>query len=365
MNVRTASFRDLGRIEQLHRDAVVREERTGVVPSLATEEPPVPQTALVRLWYAVGRTLSALRPTAETSTALLVAEDSRGEVVGFIQAAGVPLQPRTWHVVNLCVASEAAGHFAGPPLLTHLCNQGLERGVTRFSVRVPVDHPAVSLFVEQGFTQYATEQILYRDDSATARVVPGETPPLRPARRDDVAGIYHLYLRTTPKHVADLEGPTQKAWQASFQQGALARVGRDEMRHLVAEGPEVVAWVGIRPASHARPALLSLVCDGQDAELRERVLDAALAQLPPGPVSCVLRHYDSELIRALQRRGFEVFGAQLLLVRDLALKVRLRQVAADRKKKPVLAHAGLARGLVVPVDVPAHHLRRRIPSSPR
>jgi len=60
-------------------------------------------------------------------------------------------------------------------------------------------------------------------------------------------------------------------------------------------------------------------------------------------VSSVLRHYDSELIRALQERGFAVYGTQMLLVSDLGAKVRLRQPA--RRKKPVLVQAGVARSV--------------------
>jgi hypothetical protein len=79
--------------------------------------------------------------------------------------------------------------------------------------------------------------------------------------------------------------------------------------------------------------------------LRDAIIEAVLHELPAGPASCVLRHYDSELIRALQRRGFAVYGTQLLLVCDLGAKVRLRQPA--RRKKPILIRAGVAQSVVV------------------
>lgn len=344
MQVRSASFRDLGRIEQLYRETAAREEGEGVIPGLSVDNP-VPQPTLVRIWYALSRTVSSLVPLNDASDALYVAEDPEQGIVGFIQAQGAPGQTRAWQITNLCVAPSGRGHFAGDPLLTQLTNHGVEHGVTRFYVRIPVDHPMVALFLEQGFTQYATEQILYRDDShAPPRVVPpADNGVLRPARRDDAGGIYLLYLRTTPSHVANLEGPSLKAWQAGFQQGWPARLGRDDVKQFVAEVSGIQAWVALRPPSPARPALLAVMCEGQDAERREEVIDAALAQTPPGPVSCVLRHYDSELIRSLQNRGFEIFGSQLLLVRDLALKVKLRADTARTKKKGVLVHAGLAR----------------------
>jgi len=82
------------------------------------------------------------------------------------------------------------------------------------------------------------------------------------------------------------------------------------------------------------------MCEAHDPAIREGFLDAVLAELPPQPVSCVLRHYDSELIRSLQHRGFAVYGTQLLLVRDLGIKMRIRAVA--KQSKQVLAHAGVA-----------------------
>jgi len=368
MHVRSANFRDLGRIEQLYRETAAREEGEGVIPGLSADRP-VPEAMLVRLWYALSKTLSSLVPLSDLGDALYVAEDDEQGIVGFIQAQGAPGQTRAWQILNLCVAPSGRGHFAGDPLLTQLCNHGVEHGVTRFYVRIPLDHPLVALFLEQGFTQYATEQILYRDDSHNPpRVVPqSDSGVLRPARRDDAGGIYLLYLRTTPSHVANLEGPSQKAWQAGFQQGWPARLGKDDVRQYVAEVSGIQAWVAVRPPSPGRPTLLAIVCEGQDPQFREEVIDAALAQAPPGPVSCVLRHYDSELIRSLQQRGFEIYGSQLLLVRDLALKVRLRADTARSKKKGVLVHAGLARSVAAPAVVPSvsTSARRSSTSLPR
>src|SRR5205807_4711321 len=115
--------------------------------------------------------------------------------------------------------------------------------------------------------------------------------------------------------------------------------GRDDVRHYVAEHPGIIAWAAIRPPSAMRPAQLTLMCEGHAPAVRDGIIDAVLAELPPGAAACVLRHYDSELIRALQQRGFIVYGTQLLLVSDLGVKMRVRQ--SVRRKKPVLVHAGI------------------------
>src|SRR5437588_7822138 len=133
----------------------------------------------------------------------------------------------------------------------------------------------------------------------------------------------------------------------------MARMGKDDVRHFVVERPGIVAWAAIRPPSATQPAILSLMCDEHDEPVRSAVIEAVLQELPPGPTLCVLRHYDSELIRALQQRGFEIYGAQRVLVCDLGSKVRIPQLS--RRKKPVLVQAGLAQS--VPLASSAPRLR--------
>ena len=336
MNVRPASFRDLARVEQLYRESLDDDQGApGPHP-----DSPVPQATLLRLWYALSKTLSSLVPLSDTGGVLFVAEDDAEGVVGFIQAQSSSTRAAVWQIVNLCVAPTAAGHFARERLLAHLCNRGLEQGVSRFHVRLPLDHPLVGVFLEQGFTQFATEQILFHDNPEQLVRTGAAQLPVRPARREDAGAIHLLYRRVTPSHVAEFEAPSMKTWQASFADGSVARLGRDEVRNLVAEHPGVVGWAAIRPAAAGRPTILSLMCEAHDPAIREGFVDAVLAELPPQPVSCVLRHYDSELIRSLQQRGFAVYGTQLLLVRDLGIKVRIR--GAAKQKSQVLAHAGIA-----------------------
>jgi len=347
VNIRSASFRDLERIETLYREAVEHEDRG----AQTSPDSPVPQATLLRLWHALTKSLSSLVPLTDGGDALLVAEDAIEGVVGFIQAQAPPGRPKAWQILSLCTSSSAYGHFARQQLLSALRNRGLEHGVHRFHVRLPADHPLLPVFLEHGFTQFATEQILYRDESSSNGAHTIKSSLLRPARRDDIAGIHMLYLRATPSTVADLEGPSLNAWRAGYAQGLMARMGRDDVRHHVAENPGIVAWAAIRPPSATQPATLNLMCEGHDPALREAIIDAVLHELPSGPAACVLRHYDSELIRALQLRGFAVYGTQLLLVCELGEKVRIRQTA--RRRKAVLVQAGIAQS--VPVSQP--HLR--------
>ena len=365
MIIRSASFRDLARIEQLYREAI-EDERHG---AHMTQDSPVPQATLLRLWQAVTKSLSSLVPITDSAVEMLVAEDTKEGVVGFVQVQSLPGRPRSWQILNLCTSASAHGHFARAELLDGVRNRGLEHGVQRFHVRLPLDHPMLPVFLEHGFTQFATEQILYRDQTAAEPEPAVRSTLLRPARRDDIPSIYLLYLRTTPSHVADVEGPSLKTWQGGYAQGLVAGLGRDSVRHMVAEHPGVIAWAAIRPPTAAQPASLSMMCEGHDAALRDAIIDAVLGELPSGPASCVLRHYDSELIRSLQQRGFAVYGTQLLLISELGSKVRI--AAPSRRKKPVLVHAGIAHSTAGPSSpgAPLQVLRtstsRRERSSPR
>ena len=171
---------------------------------------------------------------------------------------------------------------------------------------------------------------------------------MRTARRDDIGAINLLYLRVTPATVAAIEAPNRKTWESTFASGTIARLGRDDVHHVVAENPGIYAWAAIRAASSARPTVLHLMCEAQNSDDREAFLDALLAQLPEGPVSSVLRHYDSELIRSLQQRGFAIFGTQVLLTKDLAVRIEARAPSRQRRKKPALVPAGLAQSVPTP-----------------
>ena len=76
VTVRTASFRDLGRIEEIQR------EGGGELSETASRGP-------VRLWSLVSQTLSAILPALYHETLLFVAEEE-GKVTGFIQASNRP-----------------------------------------------------------------------------------------------------------------------------------------------------------------------------------------------------------------------------------------------------------------------------------
>ena len=136
-SVRTASFRDLGRIEEIQR------EGGGELSETATRGP-------VKLWALVSQTLSTILPALYSETLLYVVEED-GQVVGFVQASNRPAAiglagATTLQVLNLCVDPRADADEAARMLIDHLVDQALERGVHRLFVRLPLEDPLTAMF---------------------------------------------------------------------------------------------------------------------------------------------------------------------------------------------------------------------------
>ena len=314
MKLRTAGLLDLARIEEMHRSSDIR---------LSEAAPPA-----ARLWTVLSSTLSALLPLSQ-ETLMYVAEDG-GKVVGFIQASGQPLGldlPRATvlQVLNLQVADGADSDEVAPALVEHLCNQALERGVHRLFVRLPEQDPLLPVFRLRGFRQYATEVVVYADKP----VMRSDHFPdgARPVRRGDNRLLYQLYRKVTPQGVSQLEAPTYREWRAMHGEwtGRLAARGSDK-QELVVEQVEIAGWVKAERSSGARPNTVSFMVL-PDSSLAGDLADLGLSLLGESdlPAWSSLRHYDSHMIDALRGRGFSVLLTQLLLVKELAVRVPVQE----------------------------------------
>ena len=314
MKIRAAGLLDLARIEELHRSSDTR---------LTEAAPPA-----ARLWTVLSSTLSALLPLSQ-ETLIYVAEDG-GKVVGFIQASGQPLGldlPRATvlQVLNLEVAEGASSDEVAPGLVEHLSNQALERGARRVFVRLPERDPLLPVFRLRGFRQYATEVVVYADKP----VMRSDHFPegARPVRRGDHRLLYQLYRKVTPQGVSQIEAPTYREWRALHGDwtGRLAARG-SEKQELVVDQVELVGWIKVERSSGARPNTLSFMAM-PDSSLAGELADVGLSLLGGSelPAWSSLRHYDSHMIDALRGRGFSVLLTQLLLVKELAVRVPVRE----------------------------------------
>lgn len=324
LTVRSASVRDLSRIEEIQRDGRVELSET------ASRGP-------VRLWSLVSQTLSAILPAFYNESLLFVVEQS-GRVVGFIQAANRPAGialagATTLQVLNLSMAGDVDAAEVGPLLVEHLSRQALNRGVLRLFVRLPLDDPLTPVFRTEGFRQYAIEYVLY---SEGPEVRGSSLEGMRPERRKDFALLYQLYRKVTPPAVAQVEAPTFKEWKAL--QGEWFGHGDfpgQSQQQLVLDRGELMGWLRIQRSSSTRPHSLSFMAL-PEGHLPEELVDYALTELGgnPGAVWSSQRHYDSHMIEALRGRGFSTLVTQALLVRELALKVPAREKARAKGLLP-------------------------------
>ena len=314
MKIRAAGLLDLARIEEMHRSSDIR---------LSEAAPPA-----ARLWSVLSATLSALLPLSQ-ETLIYVAEDG-GKVVGFIQASGQPLGldlPRATvlQVLNLQVVEGADSDEVAPALVEHLCNQALDRGSHRLFVRLPEGDPLLRVFRLRGFRQYATEVVVYADKP----VMRSNTFPdgARPVRRGDHRLLYQLYRKVTPQGVSQLEAPTYREWRALHGEwtGRLAARG-SEKQELAIDQVELVGWVKAERSSGARPNTVSFMAL-PDSSLAGGLADLGLSLLSDSELRAwsSLRHYDSHMIDALRGRGFSVLLTQLLLVKELAVRVPVQE----------------------------------------
>ena len=314
MKIRAAGLLDLSRIEELHRSA-----------DSSLKEAAVPAA---RLWTLLSSTLSAFVPLAQ-DTLLYVAEDA-GKVVGFIQASGKPLgldlqRAKVMQVLNLQVVDSPDSEDVAAALVEHLSNQALQRGAHRLFVRLPDRDQLLPVFRLRGFRQYATEQILFAE-----HVRRGITPSpegARTVKRGDARHLYQLYRKTTPQHVSQLEAPTYRDWRALHGEwtGRLGGGGSNK-EEVVVDRVELVGWVRAERSSGAQPHTLAFLAL-PERPLPDELADLGLKLLGDGdmPVWSSLRHYDSHMIDALRGRGFSVLLTQLLLVKELALRVPVQE----------------------------------------
>ncbi len=333
MTVRTASFRDFEQIESLYRASIQSSESSPVLSA----DRPVPQRALLKLWFALSKSIAAHVPLTEDGDALYVAGTGEGVLTGFIQAELLPRPVRTWHIVNLCIREGEEHEHVATELIEALVHDSIERKIERLSARMPDGHRLLAAFLHEGFQQIHTEQILFCEHG-TDHVHDGTTQHIRPPKKSDRLGMYLLYQKATPPAVARLEAPNYHAWEARGIDAMARATGRSELEQYVYDDGEILGWGAIIPGRDARPSEIRFIVENSRTDVGEALYHALGSQISQGPVTCILRHYDTNMFSVLRKYGFEVYGTQMYLVREL----KTPAVAAPhrRSRRPVLAHAG-------------------------
>ncbi len=333
MTVRTASFRDFEQIESLYHASIQSSEASPVVSS----DRPVPQRALLKLWFAFSKSIAAHVQLTEDGDALYVATTNEGQITGFIQAELLARPVRTWHIVNLCIREGEDHECVATELIEALVYDSIERKIERLSARMPDGHRLFAAFLHQGFQQIHTEQILFCDH-VTDHVHEDTVQYIRPPKKSDRLGMYLLYQKATPSAVARLEAPNYHVWEASGIDAMARSTGRSELEQYVYDDGEILGWGAIIPGRDARPSEIRFIVEHSRTDVGEALYHVLGSKVHQGPVTCILRHYDTNMFEVLRKYDFEVYGTQMYLVREL--KTPAVASPPRRTRRPVLVHAG-------------------------
>ncbi len=267
----------------------------------------------------------------------------RASAVGFLQVRSRRGRPEA-DIVYLAPAldSEEDAVAIWYRLLAEAAQEIGARGVQRLFAQVTSGNSVEQVFIQAGFGAYAREEI-YCLPKLPADVA---HPSLlrRQTTRDDW-NLLRLYTELTPRPVQIAEGMLSPEGQAGKMSDWWDQ-SREAGFILEVEG-ELAGAVRIRRGSAAYWLRFGLHPQAQ--EHSDRLLQGALALLhsmPPHPIYCAVRDYESGMALALERAGFQHVQTRSLLVKHLTV----------RAKEPLLKLAPALEKHAKPAASVSHHL---------
>lgn len=191
-------------------------------------------------------------------------------------------------------------------LFTRMLAGVAKLGAERAFLRLDAGSAMVRYARDAGFFPYLP-QTLYRL-AGKPRV---KTPEigLRPKSKQDMHGIFQLYMHTVPANVRAIEGATFKEWQA-----ALEPWGGSTKDLVLDEDGAITAWARVQGGQTGRMTVLS---NSRIATL-DGLICGALIKLPKAEaVLTLVPEQDAGLAAAFERHGFESAGSYLMMAKRL------------------------------------------------
>jgi hypothetical protein len=202
-------------------------------------------------------------------------------------------------------------------LLDGIGIQVAARGIQRLFAGVPESGAELDAFQQASFAMYAREDIFRLPEPLPVPAGEG-LPGLRPQQAEDWAALQKLCVSVTPQRVRQAEGgvTAAAAWGARHQVYVLPAQanGADE---------DLLAPVSIHRGGLAH--WLRIIIRSDACDIAQGLLDWAMAQLaglPPRPVYCNIRQYESRMRDVLQANGFELHHTRTLVVKQTIAYVK-------------------------------------------
>jgi hypothetical protein len=179
-------------------------------------------------------------------------------------------------------------------------------GAERVFIRLDAASAIVRAARDAGFFPYQP-QTLYRLDGKGRAKAP--EIGLRAKSKQDLHGMFQLYMHAVPANVRAIEGATFKEWQA-----ALEPWGGRTTDLVLEEDGAITAWVRVQSGQCGR---LSVLSTSRGASLDD-VIQAATAKLSKSEsLLSIVPEQDAGLAAAFERQGFQPSGSYLLMAKRL------------------------------------------------
>jgi hypothetical protein len=243
----------------------------------------------------------------------------RGATIRGLISARRRAKRSAWEVETLIDVDNDAGVVSS--LFSRMIAGITPLGAERVFLRLEDDSPLIDAARSSGFFAYQRET-LYR--CARVSAPPATDRGLRPRRKEDALGLFHLYSQSVPASVRAIEGLTLREWQAAHEAW-----GKRPKDLVLEEDASIIGWLRF---SHGHPARLAALGSGA---VLEALVSLALHRLHDndGPALALVPDHCSGLARLLEERGFEPAGRYATLARRLIKPVG--EFAAEPVQTPV------------------------------
>lgn len=295
------------------------------------------------------RNIFPLNPSSRT----WICED-HWRILGFAQVQERPSRTM-WEISYLAsmVQRNVSGDDVLAALLEYMIEMAANHGILRIFARVEDEIPEQELFQRAGFQRYARELTYVYDPDVAGRFMASNAsgpnlPSLRRWNRHYVWGLHQLYRSVTPQRVQMAEMLENSEEFARLHVGSLRplpfALSQGNENYVCDVGVRLGGWLRLCRGHGSAPHQLFLIVHPEHSELAEPLLRFGIRRLQEHSVRriyCQVREYESFVIAALRKSGFEHTSTRAMLVRHIALLAMRQRTVPALEQRVVYGVKGL------------------------